>query len=88
MSDAKHFAPMADLDMGSWVPDDASELLIRQRAIAHTQNVSGHQSRRYLCHLQSTVSSIASNSTSLHSCGLLPKACLDCHNILLLGDQG
>lgn len=43
--------------MGPGLPDDASELLVRQRAIAHTQNVSGYQSRCYLCYLQSTVSS-------------------------------
>lgn len=45
------------VDMHSYaVPDNASELLIRQGLITHTQNVSGNQSGRDLCHLQSSVS--------------------------------
>ena len=38
------------------VPDDTCKLLVRQRLISHTQDISSDQPRCYLCYLQCSVS--------------------------------
>ena len=75
----------------TWVPglpDDASELLIRQRKVAHTQYVSGHQSRRYLCYLQSTLSSKPAPQHICTHAGCCPKLALTVTTSCFLGTKG
>ena len=51
-TEGSRFEVLVCTSMKHALPDDASELLIRQGFVAYTQDICRHQTRRDLCHLQ------------------------------------